>query len=69
MGKKMKNTENSFGLQNINGKISADGGKTFLPKYQEMKSHTFETLVFDIELFNGQDLTESEINDLKEILS
>jgi len=65
----MKLTESHFGLIRTENGISADGGKTILPKYQEMKSHTFETLVFDIELFNGQDLTESEINDLKEILS
>ena len=65
----MKLTESHFGLIRTENGISADGGKTTLPKYQEMKGHTFETLVFDIELFNGQDLTESEINNLKEILS
>ena len=68
MGKKMKNTENSFGLQNINGKISADGGKTFLPKYSEMSDEIFQNLILDIEFFIDRPVKQEDINDLIEIL-
>ena len=65
----MENSETYFGLLNISGEISADGGETFLPKYADMSTKFFEDLVFDIEYYIEKELTPIEINDLKEILS
>ena len=66
---KMTNTETSFGLQNINGKISADGGRTFLPKYSEMADEMFQNLILDVEFFLERPIDERDVNDLIEILS
>ena len=64
----MGHTETFFGLQNINGKISADNGDSFLPKYADMTGDEFESLVFDIEWHVEAKLGESDIEQLKEIL-
>jgi len=64
----MRHTETYFGLENHNGKITADNGKTYLPKYQEMSITKFEELVADIEDWLEKELTEEEVEDLKEIL-
>ena len=64
----MTHTESHFGLENIDGKISADGGKTFLPKFGEMTYSEFDTLVKDIEYHIEKKFDECEIADLIEIL-
>jgi len=64
----MKHTETHYGLINIDEKISADGGKTFLQTYREMPSHVFNRLVIDISNWLEHTLTIEEIEDLKEIL-
>ena len=63
----MMHTETHFGLTRINGRISADGGKTLLKPYSEMSVREFNELVFDIEVWIERDLAEKEIEDLKEI--
>jgi len=65
----MKNTESYFGLENHNGRITADAGKTYLPLYSEMTINEFDDLVSDIEIWREEELSESDIEDLKEILS
>ena len=63
----MKNTETHFGLVEIDGKISADNGKTFLP--QVLSNSERSELIMDIESYLEHPLTEQESNDLNEILS
>lgn len=65
----MRHSESHFGLEKINGKISADGGESYLPQYSEMSIDEFESLVFDIENHLEKKLYDDEINDLKEILA
>lgn len=61
-------TESHFGLIEIDGKISADGGKTFLKKYADITPDEYEKLVFDIENHIEHELVFQEHHDLKEIL-
>lgn len=65
----MKNTETYFGLQEIDGKITANDGETFLKSYQDMSSDEFNELVTDIENWKEETLTEQDIDDLKEVLN
>jgi len=62
------NTEEYFGLVNVDGKISADNGETFLPDLSEMTDVEFDELVEDIEYWKGEELSERDLCDLKLIL-
>ena len=64
----MRHSESYFGLENIGGRISADGGESFLPKYVEMSMEDFNDLVFDIENHIEKELSDDEISELKDIL-
>jgi len=62
----MRHTESYFGLENHSGRITADGGSSYLPKLHEMED--FSELVVDIEHWLGKDLNIDELDDLVEIL-
>jgi len=65
----MFNDESHFGLENHDGRITADGGKTFLKTYSLMTASEFYELVRDIENWRDENLSLDELNDLEEILS
>ena len=65
----MDNTEEFYGLIEIKNKISADNGKTFLPSYEEMTEKEKKILYLDIENYIERELTDKDLEDLKEILS
>lgn len=64
----MTYTETYFGLINVNGKISADNGKTYLPSYDSMSAEYFEYLIFDIENHIEKTLNQYELKALIELL-
>lgn len=61
-------TETDFGLENHNGRITADGGKTYLLKYDNMSNKEFEALVTDIEFWLETELSQQDRHDLINVL-
>ena len=60
---------NFFGLQKHGDRITADEGRTFLKPFFEMTTEEFEELVFDIECWRDETLSDNDISDLIKILS
>jgi hypothetical protein len=61
-------TESDFGLIRCGDRVSADGGKTYLPKYADMTVGEFEALVWDIESWLDERLSQFDRRDLEVIL-
>jgi len=65
----MRNTETHFGLQNIDGKITADNGESFLPTLQEMTNTEYHELYAAIcHWLDIGELSEEDEEDLQEIV-
>ena len=64
----MKKTETYFGLENHDGQITADEGRSYCPKLAEMTCDDVNDLILDIENWLEKTLTDNDLQDLKEIL-
>ncbi len=65
----MVHTESYFGLQEIDGKITGDDGKTYYPKYRDMSTEDFNCACYEVEYWLGRPLSDQDVADLKEIFS
>lgn len=61
-------TATDFNLEEINGRITADNGETYLPKLADMKNSEVNGLIIDIENHLDILLTNEDIHDLKDVL-
>lgn len=65
----MRNSETYYGLTKMQEGVSADNGETILPQYDEMTPDEWRGLILDIEYYLSKNLSEQEVEDIKEILS
>lgn len=65
----MRNTESFFGLENHDGRITPDAGKTYLKPYSSMTATEFYDLVAHIEKWRDENLSTEELDDLEKILA